>query len=248
MGFPGRTEPAFHRFCLVDRNHRDRGHAAARSRYATPNAGRTGRRSRAVDGCGHCRHADHGPTDVFGRRAQLLLQSLASIQDGIPDRGPAIPLHAARAGGASGRISDCSKAGRRDVPSALDHGHSRRPNDRVHLSPFMTHPALLVWIESTQSSTAIREGGLPYPVIGGIHLLAIALFGGMLLVTDLRLLGLVMRRRPFSEVWYQFRPWKQFGFVVVTVTGLLIAWSEPIRLYNSPSFWVKMALLAGVGV
>jgi hypothetical protein len=112
----------------------------------------------------------------------------------------------------------------------------------------MTHPALLVWIESTQSSTAIREGGLPYPVIGGIHLLAIALFGGMLLVTDLRLLGLVMRRRPFSEVWYQFRPWKQFGFVVVTVTGLLIAWSEPIRLYNSPSFWVKMALLAGVGV
>jgi hypothetical protein len=112
----------------------------------------------------------------------------------------------------------------------------------------MTHPALLVWIESTQLSTAIREGGLPYPIIGGIHLLAIALFGGMLLVTDLRLLGLVMRQRPFSELWYQFRPWKQFGFVVVTVTGLLLAWSEPIRLYNSPSFWVKMALLAGVGV
>ena len=112
----------------------------------------------------------------------------------------------------------------------------------------MTHPALLVWIESTRSSTAIREGGLPYPIIGGIHLLAIALFGGMLLVTDLRLLGLVMRRRPFSEVWYQFRPWKQFGFVVVTVTGLLLAWSEPIRLYNSPSFWVKMALLVLVGV
>jgi hypothetical protein len=112
----------------------------------------------------------------------------------------------------------------------------------------MTHPALLVWIESTRSSTAIREGGLPYPIIGGIHLLAIALFGGMLLVTDLRLLGLVLRHRPFSEVWYQFRPWKQFGFVVVTVTGLLLAWSEPIRLYNSPSFWVKIALLVLVGV
>jgi hypothetical protein len=112
----------------------------------------------------------------------------------------------------------------------------------------MTHPALLVWIESTQSSTAIREGGLPYPIIGGIHLLAIALFGGMLLMTDLRLLGLVMRSRPFSEVWYQFRPWKQLGFVTVTVTGLLLAWSEPIRLYNSPSFWAKMVLLVLVGV
>ena len=38
-------------------------------------------------------------------------------------------------------------------------------------------------------SLAIREGGLPYPIIGFVHLLAIALFGGMLLATDLRLLG-----------------------------------------------------------
>jgi hypothetical protein len=38
------------------------------------------------------------------------------------------------------------------------------------------------------------------------------------------------------------------GFVVVVVTGVLLAWCEPIRLYRSPSFWVKMALFALVGV
>jgi hypothetical protein len=48
---------------------------------------------------------------------------------------------------------------------------------------------ILEKIESTGLSIAIREGGLPYPIIGGIHLLAIAWFGGMVLVTDLRLLG-----------------------------------------------------------
>ncbi|HEV2448596.1 MAG TPA: DUF6644 family protein [Candidatus Sulfopaludibacter sp.] len=112
----------------------------------------------------------------------------------------------------------------------------------------MSVPALLDWIESTELSTAIREGGLPYPIIGGIHLLSIALFGGMLLVTDLRLLGWAMRDRLVSEVVASFRPWKRLGFVVVVATGLLLTWAEPTRLYRSPSFWVKMALFALVGV
>ena len=107
---------------------------------------------------------------------------------------------------------------------------------------------MLEWIESTDLSIAIREGGLPYPIIGGVHLLAIALFGGMLLAADLRLLGWVMPHRPFSDVWYQLRPWKRVGFVIVVATGLLLAWAEPVRLYGSPAFWVKMSLFAMVGV
>jgi hypothetical protein len=35
---------------------------------------------------------------------------------------------------------------------------------------------------------------------------------------------------------------------VIVVTGLLLVWAEPGRLYRSPSFWVKMALFAMVGV
>jgi len=107
---------------------------------------------------------------------------------------------------------------------------------------------MLQRIESTSLSVAIREGGLPYPIIGGVHLLSIALFGGMLLATDLRLLGWAMKSRRFSELWYQFRPWKRLGFVIAVVTGLLLTWAEPIRLYSSPSFWTKMSLLALVGV
>lgn len=103
-------------------------------------------------------------------------------------------------------------------------------------------------MESTDLSTAIREGALPYPIIGGFHLLAIALFGGMLLVTDLRLLGWAMQRRLVSDVVEQFRPWKRAGFVLVVSSGLLLGWAEPLKLYRSPSFWVKAALFALVGV
>src|SRR5215831_61856 len=112
----------------------------------------------------------------------------------------------------------------------------------------MTIKSLLDWIESTDLSIAIREGGLPYPIIGGIHLLAIAWFGGIVLASDLRLLGWLMSGRRFSDLWYQSRPWKRLGFAVVVATGLLLTWAEPVRLWGSPSFWAKMSLFALVGV
>ena len=112
----------------------------------------------------------------------------------------------------------------------------------------MTVPSILDWIESTSLSVAIREGGLPYPIIGGLHLLSIALFGGMLLITDLRLLGWALSSRKVSDIWYLALPWKRLGFLVVVVAGLLLMWAEPIWLYRSPSFWVKMMLFALAGV
>jgi len=112
----------------------------------------------------------------------------------------------------------------------------------------MSIVSMLEWIESTDLSTAIREGALPYPILGGFHLLGIALFGGMVLATDLRLLGWAMQRRPVSDIVQQSQPWKQVGFVVVVASGLLLAWAEPQKLYRSPAFWIKMALFVLVGV
>ena len=112
----------------------------------------------------------------------------------------------------------------------------------------MNIASALEWVESTDLSTAIREGALLYPIIGGFHLLAIALFGGMLVMTDLRLLGWAMQRRTVSEILEPFRMWKRAGFVLVASSGLLLAWAEPLKLYRSTSFWVKVALLASVGV
>src|SRR5437879_1239684 len=99
----------------------------------------------------------------------------------------------------------------------------------------MSIVSAIEWIESTDLSTAIREGALYYPILGGIHLLGIALFGGMLLATDLRLLGWAMQRRSVSDVVRQLRAWKQTGFAVVVASGLLLAWAEPLKLYRSPS-------------
>jgi hypothetical protein len=65
---------------------------------------------------------------------------------------------------------------------------------------------------------------------------------------DFRLLGWALASRKVSEIWYLTLPWKRFGFVVVAATGFLLAWAEPVRLYRSPSFWIKMGLLTLVGL
>ena len=112
----------------------------------------------------------------------------------------------------------------------------------------MSIVSMLEWVESTDLSTAIREGALYYPILGGFHLLGIALFGGMVLATDLRLLGWAMQRRPAPDIVQQSQPWKRVGFVLVVASGLLLAWAEPQKLYRSPAFWIKIALFVLVGV
>ena len=55
---------------------------------------------------------------------------------------------------------------------------------------------LFQWIEHTDFSTALRESALVYPTVMATHLTGMALFGGMIFITDLRILGIAMRGMP----------------------------------------------------
>jgi hypothetical protein len=70
----------------------------------------------------------------------------------------------------------------------------------------------------------------------------------MILITDLRLLGLALRKYSISDVVGGLRNWKRLGFVWVVTCGALLAWSEASKYAGNPYFWTKMALLALVGV
>jgi uncharacterized membrane protein len=104
------------------------------------------------------------------------------------------------------------------------------------------------WIQSLELFTQIRESALVFPVIMTIHLACIAVFGGMILMTDLRLLGLAMTSHPISEVVGSLRIWKRIGFVIMVTCGVLLAGSKAENYYPNPYFWAKLSLLALVGV
>jgi hypothetical protein len=103
-------------------------------------------------------------------------------------------------------------------------------------------------IQSIGFLTDIRESALVYPVIMTTHLTCIAVFGGMILMTDLRLLGVAMTDRSVTDVVNQFRPWKRVGFCIMVTMGALLASSEAVKYSPNPFFWAKMSLLVLVAV
>jgi hypothetical protein len=103
-------------------------------------------------------------------------------------------------------------------------------------------------IQSIGFLTDIRESALTYPVIMTTHLCSIAAFGGMILMTDLRLLGVAMKDYSIADVVNNLRIWKRIGFVIMVTCGVLLGSSEAVKYSGNPYFWIKMTLLALVGV
>lgn len=104
------------------------------------------------------------------------------------------------------------------------------------------------WLQQSDFGTALRESALVYPTVMATHLTGMALFGGMIFLTDLRILGIAMRGTPVSDVVNQFRPWKRVGLVLVASCGIMLAWAKAEFYYHNPFFWAKLTLLMLVGV
>ena len=101
-------------------------------------------------------------------------------------------------------------------------------------------------IQSVEIGTAIRESAIVYPVIMTTHLACIAVFGGMILMTDLRLLGVALKDIPVASVVGGLRLWKRIGFCIMITMGILLAGSEAEKYAGNPFFWWKMVFLGGV--
>jgi hypothetical protein len=103
-------------------------------------------------------------------------------------------------------------------------------------------------IQSIDFLTAIRESALVYPILLGTHLACIAFFGGMILITDLRLLGLTLKNLTITEVVGGLRPWKRLGGVIMITCGVLLGSSEAVKYAPNPFFWTKMTILVLIGI
>ena len=99
------------------------------------------------------------------------------------------------------------------------------------------------WCEDTTVGHAIRDSLWLFPVIESVHLLALALIGGAILVVDLRLLGLGLRPQPVAQLARDAQPWLIGGLLVMVSTGIPLFLSESIKCYYSPPFWYKMSFL-----
>lgn len=99
------------------------------------------------------------------------------------------------------------------------------------------------WIESLGFSASIDPSGYVTAAVNVMHLLALTVFVGALLVVDLRLLGRGMKQQPLAEVARDAQPWLIGGFLAMLSTGVPQILATPIKEYYSPHFWLKMEVI-----
>jgi hypothetical protein len=103
--------------------------------------------------------------------------------------------------------------------------------------------ALFETVNEFPTSIAIRESQYFSPYLTVAHVVVMSIVAGLVLMMDLRLMGVANMRTPFSELQRRLFPWQMFGMTLAAITGLTLAYSDPMRFYVNIFFWLKMLML-----
>jgi hypothetical protein len=107
---------------------------------------------------------------------------------------------------------------------------------------------LFQWVSEFPTSIAIRESLYVSPYLTVAHVVSMCIFAGLIVMMDLRLLGIGNMRTPFSEVQRRLFPWQMLGMTLSAITGLTLAYSDPMRFYVNIFFWTKMLVMVLAGI
>ena len=104
------------------------------------------------------------------------------------------------------------------------------------------------WLDTFQSSTDLHESLYMYGWVESTHVLTLILFLGMLVVIDLRLLGVAFKDVAASKIVERLDKPMMLGFIVMVISGLLLFYAIPIRSTQSIWFRIKVVLLILAGL
>jgi hypothetical protein len=82
-----------------------------------------------------------------------------------------------------------------------------------------------------------------FPVVESIHICGFTLLVGTIVILDLRLLGLCLRRQSISQVARDLAPWVWTGIILQLTTGPFLFSGDPHEYVQIAAFRNKMALL-----
>src|SRR5687767_4235870 len=100
------------------------------------------------------------------------------------------------------------------------------------------------WIERTGHGTMVRDSIWQFAAIEAVHLLALAVIGGAVLIVDLRLLGWTLGRQPVKQIARDAEPWLLGSLIMMLVTGyFLMASLAASKYYVNYAFQLKMVFL-----
>jgi hypothetical protein len=112
----------------------------------------------------------------------------------------------------------------------------------------MALAGLIAFLEDSTLADSIREGDVLFPFIESVHVLAISLVVGSILVLDLRLLGIASRHRPVGRLSRSILPVTWCAFVTAAGSGFLLFIANLTKYLGNGWFLTKMTLLALAGL
>jgi hypothetical protein len=107
----------------------------------------------------------------------------------------------------------------------------------------MTDSPFAEWCWNLPVSVAIRSAPWPFPALEILHIVGLVLVFGTVLIVDLRLLGVILRREPAWQISADLMGWAWPGFALQILTGPLLFVANSRKFYDSPFFRCKLVLL-----
>jgi Family of unknown function (DUF6644) len=92
-------------------------------------------------------------------------------------------------------------------------------------------------------ATVISDSRWLFPAIEAVHIVALALLFGALLMLNLRLLGITLTNKPVAQLSRELAPWVLCSLIIILTSGFMLFSSEALKAYASVPFQVKMLFL-----
>ena len=99
-------------------------------------------------------------------------------------------------------------------------------------------------------SSAIRNSLYDFPLLEAVHVIALTLVFGTIMIVDLRLLGVAGTDRHYGRVSADLLKWTWVAFALAVLTGSLMFTANPKVYFHNTFFRAKFAvmLLAGLNM
>jgi hypothetical protein len=107
--------------------------------------------------------------------------------------------------------------------------------------------SIVASVEGSGLGEWMRSSLKAMPVVEAIHVMAIALVFGTILIVDLRLLGLFDTQRSITRVSDELLRWTWWAFGVAAVTGALMFSANATTYFVNTPFRLKMLALIAAG-
>lgn len=104
------------------------------------------------------------------------------------------------------------------------------------------------WLRDTPFAQQIQASETAFPWLECVHVLAIVLVMGTIMIVDLRLLDVASRSYRVTRLMRTLLPLTWAAFVVALITGSLMFLSQPTKYLLTVPFQIKMGLLLLAGL